>query len=77
MDFSATRMFISGDRKRRGKLFPWVVSDYPIVDAIEAGIAKIPNAPVSDNLPSKDDLPAAVPRHMQPDDAPQERLHGR
>ena len=56
VDFSATPMFISGDRKRKGKLFPWVVSDYPIVDAIEAGIVKIPNAPVSDNM-STDDMP--------------------
>ena len=56
VDFSATPMFISGDRKRKNKLFPWVVSDYPIVDAIEAGIVKIPSAPVADNL-SKDDMP--------------------
>lgn len=56
VDFSATPMFISGDRKRRGKLFPWVVSDYPIVDAIEAGIVKIPNAPVADNL-SRENAP--------------------
>ena len=50
VDFSATPSFISGDPKQKGKLFPWVVSDYSIVDAIEAGIVKIPRAPVSDNL---------------------------
>ena len=59
VDFSATPMFVSGDRKRKGKLFPWVVSDYPIVDANEAGIAKIPNAPVSDNM-ATDDMPLAT-----------------
>ena len=53
MDFSATPSFISGDRRQKGKLFPWVISDYSIVDAIEAGIVKIPRAPVSDNLSSE------------------------
>ena len=56
VDYSATPMFITGDKERKGKLFPWVVSDYPIVDAVEAGIVKIPSAPVADNL-SKDDMP--------------------
>ena len=56
VDYSATPSFISGDRKQKGKLFPWVVSDYSIVDAIEAGIVKIPRAPVSDNL-SQDAVP--------------------
>ena len=56
VDFSATPSFISGDRKQKGKLFPWVVSDYSIVDAIEAGIVKIPRAPVSDNL-SQEEVP--------------------
>lgn len=54
VDFSATPSFISGDKKQKGKLFPWVVSDYSIVDAIEAGIVKIPRAPVSDNLSSEE-----------------------
>lgn len=57
VDFSATPMFISGDRSRKNRLFPWVVSDYPIVDAIEAGIVKIPSAPVSDNLSQQDAMP--------------------
>lgn len=56
VDFSATPMFISGDRNRKNRLFPWVVSDYPVVDAIEAGIVKIPSAPVSDNR-SQDSMP--------------------
>ena len=53
VDFSATPSFISGDRKQKGKVFPWVVSDYSIVDAIEAGIVKIPRAPISDSLSSE------------------------
>ena len=49
LDYSATPSFISGGSKLKGKLFPWVASDYSIVDAIEAGIVKIPRAPVFDN----------------------------
>ena len=50
VDFSATPSFI---RTRREALFPWIVSDYPLTDAIEAGIVKIPRIPVSSNVPSE------------------------
>ena len=56
VDYSATPSFISGGSKLKGKLFPWVASDYSIVDAIEAGIVKIPRAPVFDNQ-SQEDVP--------------------
>ncbi|MBA2373618.1 MAG: restriction endonuclease subunit R, partial [Chloroflexi bacterium] len=32
-----------------GTLFPWVVSDFGLMDAIESGIVKIPRVPVSDD----------------------------
>ena len=32
-----------------GTLFPWVVSDFGLVDAIEAGLVKIPRVPVEDD----------------------------
>src|SRR5271167_219885 len=32
-----------------GLLFPWVVSDFALIDAIECGIVKVPRVPVSDN----------------------------
>ena len=32
-----------------GILFPWVVSDFSLIDAIESGIVKVPRVPVSDN----------------------------
>jgi type III restriction enzyme len=32
-----------------GEPFPWVVSDFGLVDAIESGIVKIPRVPVDDN----------------------------
>ena len=44
-DLSATPMFISG---KTDELFPWIVSDYPLIDAIEAGLTKIPRVPVKD-----------------------------
>ena len=37
-------------------LFPWTVSDYPLVDAIEAGLVKIPRVPIRDE--SGADVPA-------------------
>ena len=47
-DFSATPIFIEGtDRKER--MFPWVVSDFPLMDSIESGLVKIPQVPVADD----------------------------
>ena len=48
-DLSATPFFLSGSGRPEGTLFPWVVSDFSLIDAIEAGIVKIPRVPVADN----------------------------
>jgi type III restriction enzyme len=48
-DLSATPFFLSGSGYPEGTLFPWVVSDFSLIDAIEAGIVKIPRVPVSDD----------------------------
>ncbi|MEK7327540.1 MAG: restriction endonuclease subunit R, partial [Chloroflexota bacterium] len=32
-----------------GTLFPWVVSDFSLIDAIECGIVKVPRVPVADD----------------------------
>jgi type III restriction enzyme len=48
-DLSATPSFLSGSGYREGTLFPWVVSDFSLVEAIESGIVKIPRVPVDDN----------------------------
>ena len=48
-DLSATPFFLSGSGYREGDLFPWVVSDFSLIDAIESGIVKIPRVPVADN----------------------------
>jgi type III restriction enzyme len=48
-DFSATPFYIKGSGYPEGEPFPWVVSDFGLVDAIESGIVKIPRVPVDDN----------------------------
>ena len=48
-DLSATPFFLRGSGYREGDLFPWVVSDFSLVDAIECGIVKVPRVPVSDD----------------------------
>src|SRR5690606_12066729 len=32
-----------------GTLFPWVMTDFALMDAIECGIVKLPRVPVADN----------------------------
>jgi len=51
-DFSATPIFIEGT-DRRERMFPWVVSDFPLMDSIESGLVKIPQVPVDDDSASE------------------------
>lgn len=48
-DLSATPFFLRGSGYAEGTLFPWVVSDFSLIDAIESGIVKVPRVPVDDN----------------------------
>lgn len=48
-DLSATPFFLRGSGYDEGTLFPWVVSDFALIDAIESGIVKIPRVPVADD----------------------------
>lgn len=48
-DLSATPFFLRGSGYPEGTLFPWVISDFSLVDAIESGIVKIPRVPVADD----------------------------
>ena len=48
-DLSATPFFLKGSGYNEGTLFPWVVSDFSLIDAIECGIVKVPRVPVADN----------------------------
>ncbi len=53
-DLSATPFFLSGSGYAEGTLFPWTVSDFSLMDAIECGIVKLPRVPVADNVPGGD-----------------------
>ena len=48
MDLSATPFFIQGSGNEVGKPFQWVVSDFSLLEAIEAGLVKIPQLPTQD-----------------------------
>lgn len=48
IDLSATPHYIRGSGHPEGRPFPWLVSDFGLVDAIESGIVKIPRLPVQD-----------------------------
>ncbi len=53
-DLSATPFFLRGSGYAEGTLFPWTVSDFSLMDAIECGIVKLPRVPVADNIPGAD-----------------------
>ena len=48
-DLSATPFFLSGSNWPEGTLFPWVMTDFSLMDAIECGIVKLPRVPIADN----------------------------
>ena len=53
VDLSATPFFLRGSGYAEGSLFPWTVSDFSLMDAIECGIVKLPRVPVADNIPGE------------------------
>jgi len=56
IDLSATPFFLRGSGYAEGTLFPWTMSDFSLMDAIECGIVKLPRVPVADNIPG-DEMP--------------------
>ena len=56
IDLSATPFFLRGSGYAEGTLFPWVMSDFSLMDAIESGIVKLPRVPVAENIP-RDEMP--------------------
>jgi type III restriction enzyme len=50
-DLSATPFFLQGSGYAEGTLFPWTMSDFSLMDAIECGIVKLPRVPVAENIP--------------------------
>jgi len=54
-DLSATPYYLKGSGYKEYSLFPWVVSDFGLVDAIESGLVKIPYLPAYDNTTDLDE----------------------
>lgn len=48
VDLSATPFYIQGSGNEVGKPFPWIISDFGLLDAIESGLVKIPQLPSRD-----------------------------
>ena len=55
VDLSATPFYLSCTGNDVGTPFPWVVSDFSLLDSIESGLVKIPQLPSKDSGPSMDD----------------------
>lgn len=51
-DLSATPFYLTGSGWPEGYIFPWVASDFSLMDAIEAGLVKVPRTPVNDDASS-------------------------
>ncbi|MDR1482601.1 MAG: DEAD/DEAH box helicase family protein [Synergistaceae bacterium] len=56
IDLSATPFFLRGSGYAESTLFPWTMSDFSLMDAIECGIVKLPRVPVAQNTPG-DEMP--------------------
>ena len=53
-DLSATPYYLTGSGYPAYSLFPWVVSDFGLIEAIESGLVKIPFLPEKDNAAELD-----------------------
>lgn len=74
-DLSATPFYLKGSGYNEGFIFPWTVSDFSLMDAIESGIVKVPRVPVDDDavgdLPTYlrlwDHVSQDLPSRLSPD----------
>jgi type III restriction enzyme len=76
VDLSATPFYIHGSGYSEGSPFPWIVSDFSLVDAIESGITKIPRLPAIDNTGRPDPKYFELWKHITRDLKAGERLNG-
>ena len=74
-DLSATPFAPTGKKTTESALFEWVISDFGLYDAIEAGLVKTPRIVVRDNaLPSTKDLKPKL-YHLYREDEVREDLN--
>ena len=76
VDLSATPFYIGGSGYPEGSPFPWIVSDFGLVDAIESGITKIPRLPAIDNTGRPDPKYFKLWEHITRDLKAGEKLTG-
>ena len=77
VDLSATPFYIKGSNHPEGQPFPWLVSDFGLVDAIESGIVKFPRLPVLDTTGRPDPKYFKLWERIREDLQPGEFLPGR
>ena len=76
VDLSATPFYLHGSGYPEGSPFPWIVSDFSLVDAIESGITKIPRLPVIDSTGRPDPVYFRLWEHVTRNLGPGDRLPG-
>lgn len=76
VDMSATPFYLQGSGYPEGAPFPWIVSDFGLVDAIESGITKIPRLPAADNTGRPEPQFFKLWQHVTADLSSGERLPG-
>ncbi len=76
VDLSATPFYLHGSGYPEGSPFPWIVSDFSLVDAIESGITKIPRLPAVDNTGRPEPQFFKLWQHVTANLASGERLPG-
>lgn len=57
IDLSATPYFLRGSGYQEGTLFPWVIFDFSLLDALESGVVKIPRLPIDSDTISQEEEP--------------------
>ena len=77
LDFSATPFYLKGSGYPEGSPFPWIVSDFGLVDAIESGIVKIPRLPIMDTTGRPDPKYFKLWKAINENLEPGERLPGK
>jgi type III restriction enzyme len=77
IDLSATPFYLKGSGHPEGRPFPWIVSDFGLVDAIESGIVKIPRLPVQDTTGRPDPKYFKLWKAINENLEPGERLPGK
>jgi type III restriction enzyme len=77
VDLSATPFYLGGTGHVEGSPFPWLVSDFGLVDAIESGLTKIPRLPVEDQTGRPSPQFFRLWDHIKDKCAPAEIMHGK